>query len=705
MTRPVLHEPTADALREVQAWAVRNREVVTLGLAWLRAALSAHVAGLRQSSPEQAFRGEGNGALSDPRADWLLRELAQAPAPERDGNGLEQARRAYDDARDRLRDAGTPAAIDRLSALFGLAPFDEDVLLLALAPRIEASFQALYGYAHDRSTLTCATLHLACALFAREPEARASARDRLGPGAPLRRCALVATDANGASALAPLEIDERIAGYLLGRDRPDARVLACLRPAMLGPCPGRHRASVDALAGRLATVARPAALLIAPRQAGPREAAARLAEHLGLGLVELEPRAFPGDPDGRRALFALVARESALAGFAVAIDVTPAPAPGAEDTSRLARELAEDALRGLDALLILLAEDRPALPAPIPAIRLAPLDATDRAALWREVLGPHSEVPDAAIAEVAEHFAMAPAEIGAAAAQPIGAERRALWDACREAAGRGLDTLAERIDPRFAWDDIVLPTAVAHDLKAMAVQVRRRALVYGAWGFGAKLARGRGVGALFAGPSGVGKTMAAEVIAGDLGLDLYRIDLSGVVSKYIGETEKNLRRVFDAAESAGAVLFFDEADALFGKRSEVKDSHDRYANIEVSYLLQRMEAYAGLVILATNLKSHLDDAFFRRLRFVIDFPFPDVAQRRLIWARAFPAGAPTDRLDLDALAQLEIAGGNIAVIALNAAFLAADEGRPIGMGHLARAARAEFRKIDKQFRPAWPEAR
>jgi SpoVK/Ycf46/Vps4 family AAA+-type ATPase len=213
------------------------------------------------------------------------------------------------------------------------------------------------------------------------------------------------------------------------------------------------------------------------------------------------------------------------------------------------------------------------------------------------------------------------------------------------------------------------------------------------------------VAALFAGPSGVGKTMAADVIARDLRLDLYRIDLAGVISKYIGETEKNLKKVFDAAEAGGAVLFFDEADALFGKRSEVKDSHDRYANIEVSYLLQRMESYTGLAILATNLKGHLDPAFLRRLRYVVDFPFPDAELRRRLWARAFPPEAPAERLDLDALARLEIAGGSITVIAVNAAFLAAAERRPIGLEHVARAARAEFRKLDREFRPPWPERR
>jgi SpoVK/Ycf46/Vps4 family AAA+-type ATPase len=218
--------------------------------------------------------------------------------------------------------------------------------------------------------------------------------------------------------------------------------------------------------------------------------------------------------------------------------------------------------------------------------------------------------------------------------------------------------------------------------------------------------RGLGISALLAGASGTGKTMAAEVLAGELRLDLYRIDLSSVVSKYIGETEKNLRRVFDAAEAGGAILLFDEADALFGKRSEVKDSHDRYANIEVSYLLQRMEEYRGLAILTTNMKNGLDTAFLRRIRFVVQFPFPDSAQRAEIWRRIFPSGTPTEGIDPLKLSRLNVAGGNIRNVAINAAFLAADAGEPVRMGHLLRAARTEYAKLEKPLTDAeiggWP---
>jgi SpoVK/Ycf46/Vps4 family AAA+-type ATPase len=246
----------------------------------------------------------------------------------------------------------------------------------------------------------------------------------------------------------------------------------------------------------------------------------------------------------------------------------------------------------------------------------------------------------------------------------------------------------------------VLPEPELSLLQRVAAQVRARGRVYDDWGFREQSARGLGISALFAGESGVGKTLAAEVLASDLDLDLYRIDLSAVVSKYIGETEKNLRRVFDAAEQGGAILFFDEADALFGKRSEVRDSHDRYANIEVNYLLQRMEAFRGLAILATNVKSALDSAFLRRLRFVINFPHPSNEQRQRIWERALPAGVPRGELDYKRLSQLNLTGGHIRNIALNAAFLAAQSAGTVDMECMVEAVRMEFRKLGQRFNEA-----
>jgi hypothetical protein len=258
-----------------------------------------------------------------------------------------------------------------------------------------------------------------------------------------------------------------------------------------------------------------------------------------------------------------------------------------------------------------------------------------------------------------------------------------------------LDQLAQRIDTKAIWDDIVLPAGQVELLRQISAHVRHRSRVYGDWGFAGKLNRGLGITALFAGDSGTGKTMAAEVLASDLQLNLYRIDLSAVVSKYIGETEKNLRRLFDAAENGGSILLFDEADALFGKRSEVKDSHDRYANIEVNYLLQRMEAFRGLAILATNMKSALDTAFMRRLRFVVQFPYPTSLERRLIWQRSFPQAVPLAALDYERLARFNLSGGNIQSIALNAAFLAAQNGGVVSMAHVLSATRTEYLKLER----------
>src|SRR5262249_2186126 len=257
-----------------------------------------------------------------------------------------------------------------------------------------------------------------------------------------------------------------------------------------------------------------------------------------------------------------------------------------------------------------------------------------------------------------------------------------IWQCCRESARGGLDALAQRVDSRACFEDVVLPLAQMAMLRDITEHLRYRHTVYDAWGMGGKNTRGRGLCALFTGESGTGKTLAAEAIANEVGLDLYRIDLATLGSKYIGETGTNLKRLFDGAEVSGAVLLFDEADALYGKRSEVKDSHDRYANIEVAYLLQRIEAYRGLAILTTNLKSALDRAFLRRIRFVVQFPFPDDAWRREIWRRELPDTAPKLEIDCAALARLQLTGGHIRSVALNAAFMAAAAGEPITMPHL-----------------------
>ncbi len=330
------------------------------------------------------------------------------------------------------------------------------------------------------------------------------------------------------------------------------------------------------------------------------------------------------------------------------------------------------------------------------AVDVAKPTISEQKAAWTAALGSAAEESPALLAGQFNLSLSAIRRIAREAqADPSFGGHESLWSASLAATRPRLDTLAQRIEPKATWDDIVLPAAQTALLRQISAQVAQRNKVYEDWGFARKMSGGFGISALFAGDSGCGKSMAAEVIANDLQLNLYRIDLSAVVSKYIGETEKNLRRLFDAAECGGAVLLFDEADALFGKRSEVKDSHDRYANIEINYLLQRIESYTGLAILTTNVKSALDSAFMRRLRFVADFPYPGATERKAIWQKAFPAEAPVRNLDFERLARLSLTGANIHSVALNSAFQAAQSGAPVTMPTLLDAARTELRKLGR----------
>jgi hypothetical protein len=397
-------------------------------------------------------------------------------------------------------------------------------------------------------------------------------------------------------------------------------------------------------------------------------------------------------------------REAILSSSALVVAIDDVEGPGAASAVRAATSLVDD-LHGIVALTA--REPVSVVGRATVRMHVARHDVEERRALWRSALGPAASRLNGQLDAVVAQFDLGIRGMRAASTEALGrvadaARDRAgdsladaLWDSCRSQARTRLDDLAQRIEPSASWDDLVLPDPQSRVLLEIALQVRNRIKVYETWGLARKSRRGLGISALFAGPSGTGKTMAAEVLATELRLDLYRIDLAQVVSKYIGETEKNLRRVFDAAEEGGAILLFDEADALFGKRSEVKDSHDRYANIEVSYLLQRMESYRGLAILTTNMKSALDGAFLRRLRFIVQFPFPSQAQRIEIWRRIFPAETPVEGLDVVALARLNVAGGSIRNIAMNAAFLAADEGIPVSMSKLLHAATSEYAKLEK----------
>ncbi|HEU5102926.1 MAG TPA: ATP-binding protein, partial [Roseiflexaceae bacterium] len=424
---------------------------------------------------------------------------------------------------------------------------------------------------------------------------------------------------------------------------------------------------------------------------------AAAAERAGLRPHLLQAADIPEELEQRRLLARLWQRETLLGARTLLIDL-------ADDPRAIDRATTFADLLAAPALLLSEQPLNIATLRPIVRYTLAPASAAEQQRIWMQALGPHTAALNGAVPRLAAQFSLPPAAIHAATAEVLGepanisgdelAQR--LWDACRQQARPRLDDLAQRITTRRGWDDIVLPERQLEMLHEVTAHVAQRGRVYDQWGFGAE-SRGSGTSVIFAGGSGTGKTLAAEILANELRLDLYRVDLSGVVSKYIGETEKNLRRIFGAAEYGGAILLFDEADALFGKRSEVKDSHDRYANIEVSYLLQQMESYRGLALLTTNMLENFDRAFLRRVRFVIQFPFPTLDQRAAIWQRAFPTGAPTQAIDVYKLARLNVAGGNIRNIALNAAFLAAHSGEPIGMSHLLRAAVSEYAKLEKSL--------
>jgi AAA+ superfamily predicted ATPase len=517
---------------------------------------------------------------------------------------------------------------------------------------------------------------------------------------------------------ARLSIDERILHYLAGISHLDERLAAIVRPVEPVQADG-IAPSHAALAARIAATWSAApfnrhapVVQLCGDSTNCRPIAAAVARTLGLHAAVIAADLVPNSANELEILLRLLERETRLTGIGIFLlepEDTNAPCPTAEPRSHAVARLAEL----LDGFVLLCERERRGIPLrPSVAVDVSHPLLDEQREAWRMALGianGNANTAAEAINTICAQFNLPLTSIRSIAAEAfavanaqLDAEKAVspLWELCRVRLRARLDGLAQRIQSANTWDDLILQNGETRVLQAIAAQLRQRVTVYQRWGFAAKSSRGLGITALFAGPSGTGKTMAAEVLANELCLDLYRIDLSSVVSKFIGETEKNLRRVFDAAEESGAILLFDEADALFGKRSEVKDSHDRYANIEVSYLLQRMEAYRGLAILTTNMKSALDPAFLRRIRFIVQFPFPDEAERAAIWQRVFPASAPTDDLDWVRLAKLRVAGGNIRNIALNAAFLAADAREPVRMTHLMAAASSEYAKMERPLTAA-----
>lgn len=590
-----------------------------------------------------------------------------------------------------------PSALEQLCNTFGLSTFERDILLLCVGLELDSSFTSLCSLAQGDPQKTYPTFSLALNLL------DAPHWSAFTPTAPLRRWKLIELGAGGALTLSSLRVSERILHYLTGIQHLDEQLIGLIQPVReVSLFVESHQAIAIQVAETWSTGADntglPVIQLCGNELHSKQAIAASACSQLGLKLHQIMATVIPSNMTEVHQFLRLWEREAVLTGSGLLIDC--------EDFNFNESNLMvlNQIIEQISSPLILLAPERIlSRQRALIYFDVQKPSSCEQRSLWQGSFEHHQLSLDQYKETLVSQFYLSALDIHAACANVASQNiednpellKIALWDACRLQARPRLETLSQRIEAVASWDNLVLPETQMATLQEIVAHVRQRNKVYEHWGFAGKSERGLGISALFAGPSGTGKTTAAEVIAQELRLDLYRIDLSSVVSKYIGETEKNLRRVFDAAESGGAILLFDEADALFGKRSEVKDSHDRHANIEVSYLLQRMEAYRGLAILTTNLKGALDTAFMRRIRFVVQFAFPDITQRAEIWRRIFPHQTPTQDLDANKLAKLSVAGGNIRNIALNAAFIAADAGESVRMEHILSAARSEHSKLDK----------
>ncbi|MFC0397355.1 ATP-binding protein [Paraburkholderia rhizosphaerae] len=569
----------------------------------------------------------------------------------------------------------TRSPLDDIAERFGLTPFARALLLLACAPDLDGEIAQLL--VHRDARRPWPTLALAVQLFG-PPELAA-----LAPDAPLRAFELLHFAGEGPLMWRPFYADERLIFALQDHDALDAWLVPWLMPVPETAARQPVRAEIaHALARALAAHDDPLVILSGANAQGRYAhvlGAAALLHAQALRFVVPDAAQMEPDPTGfvRR-----WQRETALAPRILLIEGDEWPARWTRALERLAA-----CVVCADAPPVHLECRRHAL------IRLPDDDLGTRIARWR---ASHPAMPEDSATRLAAEYRCAPEHL---ALDPH--DEATAHEACRALTQAGMAGLGERIGTHGTWDDLVLPAAQTAQLRDLAMHAAARVVVGEGWGFANRQGRGNGLAALFAGPPGTGKTLAARIVASAIGHDLYRVDLSKLVSKYIGETEKNLARVFDAADAGGAVLLFDEADALFGKRSEVKDSHDRYANLEIAYLLQRVETFNGVAILTSNLDQSLDAAFLRRLAFVVRFPFPALDARVDIWKRAFPPDMPLAGLDFARLARAPLAGGHIAGIAWSAACRAVHQGGAVRLEHVVAAARAECQKLDKPWQESW----
>ena len=659
-------------------------------LAVLEQNVRAAVARRRSADPDPDDRFRGL-YLSDAHVDRLL-DPASVSLPDGSSSFVEEMARL--DREEAGHDgAGVGIRLWGLARSFGLDPLDVSLLVVAFAPDVDPRFERLYAYLNDDVSRRRATVGLALELCD-TPLAGMDGRRRFSPASTLVKDRLmVVEEPERPSLTRSIRVPDRVLAFLLGDDTPDPLVAQV------------QRQIVESEVGDPHSVARAlrSEIGLCYLREGGSSAGLSYAAHAfavaGLPWLALDvARVLPADDPAVLAQAAV--REARLRGGGGLI-VSPVEAL-AERGATAVRAFAE-----APCPVVLVGEKTwdPAWSREIPFVSEAPaLDGDDRARVWATALGESIDAGAVAARETS-YFRLTPEQIvdtahaalrsAAATGSRVGAAE--LHTAARAQNAAGLERLARRVEPRAAWDDLVVQPHVSDQLRELTSRARFRELVFDEWGLGTSSSQGRGVAALFAGESGTGKTMSAEIVAGDLGLDLYVIDLSTVVDKYIGETEKNLERIFNEADRINGVLLFDEADAIFGKRSEVRDAHDRYANLEVAFLLQRMERFDGLAILTSNLRANLDEAFVRRLDSIIDFPMPEKDDRRTLWSLNLARGAPLgEDIDVDFLAEaFVVSGGNIRNIVVTASFLAAEEGSVVDMSHLIRGTEREYRKLGR----------
>ena len=600
-------------------------------------------------------------------------------------------------------DSSSPS-LEFLSQIFGLSIFEKYVLVLCAGHDLDPEIKQIC--INNNSRIPYPNFELALSVL---PEAHWSA---LTPESPLRRMNLISLEnlPNSTVTTSPIRIDERILHYLTGITYLDPRLRGIVTPIKMEKY--LVKSNLDLVKNIVDSFKHHKKLsiiqLLGSDMMTKKIVANDACEKMGLRIWKLLPQSIPGKIDEMESFTRLWNRESILLGSCLYIQ--------ADDLDSNYKEILDKFLGGNVRGPIFLSTQEGWMGKSMQDldsfnIQVRKPKKSEQKILWKQYLDKFHDDQnfDSAVDKITNQFNFDSYSIHLASNtvtnSMLDLETKiasdddflfhTMWESCRQISRPKMSELAQRIVPQSTMKDLILPEKEKNLLYEIIRHIKNKEKVYDTWGFENIGNRGLGTVSLFAGESGTGKTMAAETIANELNLDLFRIDLSMIISKYIGETEKNLRKIFDAAEDGGSILFFDEADALFGKRSEVHDSHDRYANIEVGYLLQRMESYQGLAILATNYKNSMDSAFLRRIRFVITFPFPDKKSREKIWKRSFPKQAPTSGVDFAKLSKFSITGGNIRNIALNAAFLAAEDDNPINMSHLIHAAKSEYSKLEK----------